>query len=69
MEFSDEKYFTLDEYDFEPGLENDVGEDDDVWKDEDLLELNNVPIDLWSASSLDKPPGDPPEWVDRLAGA
>ena len=52
---------------FEPGLENDMGENDDVWKDEDLLELNNVPIDLWSDAPLDKPPSDPPEWEDRLA--
>ena len=47
-------------------VEEDVPEDD-LWADEDQINLTDVPEVLWSDAPLDKPPTAPEEWVDQLA--
>ena len=66
VEFGDEAYHTMDEYEVEQ-LQEEVEEDDEVWSSEDEVKLVGVPDELWSDASLDSPPSDPERWIDELA--
>ena len=66
VQIADDTFFTLDEYEHEPNLEDDADESE-FWEGEDQLQFGDVPADLWYDGPIDQTPPEPPEWVDHLA--
>eukprot|EP00435_Cladocopium_sp_Y103_P068196 s126_g31.t1 len=65
VQIGDDEIPTLDNYETELNL--DEVPDDDLWADEDTVQLNEVPDALWCDMLLDKPPPPPEAWVDKVA--
>ena len=66
VEFGDESYYTMDSYEVEK-VQEELEHEDEVWRNEDALQLDGIPEALWSDESLDAVPADPERWVDELA--
>ena len=61
-----DEFATMDDYTTELNMEDDIAEDE-LWADEDQVNLTDVPDALWSDEPLDKSPAAPPDWIDKLA--
>eukprot|EP00435_Cladocopium_sp_Y103_P052743 s680_g16.t1 len=67
VQVGDDEYATMDDYSVEHALSDSMLEEE-LWCNEDQVQLDSVPEALWSKAPLDKTP--PPErWVDELADA
>ena len=67
VKVGEDVYHTLDDYDTDFNWNQQVVEDEEMWKDEDSLQFSGVPEALWSDEPTNKQPGNPEAWVDRLA--
>ena len=66
VQIGSEEYATMDNYTTELNVEEDITEDD-LWADEDQVNLTDVPEALWSEAPFDKLPPAPAGWIDQLA--
>eukprot|EP00435_Cladocopium_sp_Y103_P063886 s153_g25.t1 len=62
-----DEFATMDSYETEPNVDEDLHEDE-LWSGEDQLQFDGeIPEALWSDLPVDRPPGPPEPWVDKLA--
>jgi hypothetical protein len=67
VKVGEDVYHTLDDYDTDFNWNQQVVEDEEMWRDEDSLQFSGVPEALWSDEPTSKQPANPEAWVDRLA--